>query len=291
MTLAESQHSTNDISFAEIANGAKTVSGRAALTYVQLAQEAVRGGWPGLLGASPETSVRFNRSYNEDLTAVDLPTATGIRHEPVRVHRLLASLARNIASEATLKKLAADVGADGKPSAATTIRDYLDALTTIFAYEELPAWSVSVRSRSRLRTSPRIHLADPSLALAALGIGPDRLARNPDYFGQIFESMAIRDLRVYAAALDASVYHYRDNTGLEIDAIIEFTDWSWAAAEIKLGHTEIPQAEAHLMKLRDERVDLERTGQPRFLAVITGTEYAYTLPSGIHVIPLSSLTA
>ncbi len=291
MALAESDHSSGDVSFAQLEAGVDQVSGHGALTYAELAVEAVRGGWPALVSATPVAAARFNRSYLDDLAQLDIPAATGVRHEPTRIRRLLASLARTIATEAKPSNLAADVGADGKPIDAGTIRDYVDALTAVFAYEELPAWSVSLRSRSRLRTGPRIHLADPALALAALGISADRLGRNPDYFGQVFEAMAIRDLRVYAAAVDGTVYHYRDNTGLEVDAIIEFADWSWAAAEIKLGSSEIPKAEANLIKLRDERVDTDKTGQPRFLAIITGTEYAYTLDSGVHVVPLAALTA
>lgn len=291
MALAESRHSSGDVSLAELAAGADNVSGHSALSYAELAREAVRGGWPGLVAAEPTEATRFNRSYCEDLATVDVLAATGVRHEPVRIRRLLASIARNIATEATLTKLAADVGADGKPIDSGTIRSYLDALTSVFAYEELPAWSVDIRSRARLRTSPRLHLADPALGLAAIGIGADRLAHNPDYFGQVFEAMAVRDLRIYAGATDGSVYHYRDNTGLEVDIIIEFADWSWAAIEVKLGSSQIPKAETNLRKLRDERVDTDKAGQPRFLAVVTGTEYAYTLPSGVHVVPLATLRA
>ena len=289
MALAESGCSSGDVSLAELTSGAQRVSGRSPLSYEELARQAVRGGWPGLLQSTEQQAVRFNRSYVDDLATVDIPTATGVRHEPARIRRLLASLGRNIATEATLTKLAADVGADGKPVDPGTIRDYLDALTAVFAYEELPAWSASLRSRTRLRSSPRLHLADPAVALAALGVGSDRLMHQPDYFGQVFEAMAIRDLRTYAAAVDATAHHYRDSTGLEADAILEFADWSWAAIEVKLGSADIPQAEANLLKLARERIDTDKAGQPKFLAVVTGTEFAYTLPSMVHVIPLATL--
>jgi predicted AAA+ superfamily ATPase len=234
-------------------------------------------------------AVRFNRAYLEHLAAVDLPSAVGVRHNPARLRRLLAALARNLSTEATLRSLAADVAGDGAKADPATIRDYLDALTAVFAYEELPAWSVALRSKSRLRTSGRIHLADPALALAALGVGPERLSRDPEYFGQVFEAMAVHDLRVYAGLEDGLVYHYRDDSGLEVDAVIEYPDWTWGAAEVKLGSSEIPKAEANLLALRDQRVDLAKTGPPRFLAVLTGAEYAYTLPSGVHVVPLGIL--
>lgn len=162
-------------------------------------------------------------------------------------------------------------------------------LTKVFALEEQPAWSPALRSRSRLRSQPKLHLVDPALATAALNVGPDRLAREPEYFGQVFESMVIRDLRVYAQALAGQVFHYRDNTGLEVDAIVETLGGSWAAFEIKLGAQMIPAAEHNLLALRDERVDSARLGAPQCLAVITATEYAYTLESGVHVIPLGTL--
>lgn len=131
----------------------------------------------------------------------------------------------------------------------------------------------------------------PALALAALGTGAGRLADDPAFFGQVFEAMAIRDLRTLAILNHGRVYHYRDNTGLEIDAILEFPGVRWAACEVKLGANRIPEAEKNLLKLRDERVDTAKVGQPDFLAVITGAEYAHTLPSDVHVIPLATLGA
>lgn len=232
----------------------------------------------------------FNHSYLDALCSTDIPEATNVRHDAVRLRRLLESIARNISSEVTLQRLATDVAGDGRPVDPKTIGTYLDSLNRVFALDELPAWSVSLRSKSRLRTSPKLHLADPSLACAALGIGSDRLARDPEYFGQVFESMAIRDLSSLVDARFGRIYHYRDNTDLEVDAILEFpNEGQWAACEIKLGASRIPEAERNLLKLRDERVDVDQVGAPAFLAVITGTEYAYTLPSGVHIVPLATL--
>jgi predicted AAA+ superfamily ATPase len=291
MSLAESGHSSNDISLQDLASGVDEVTGHGLLTYIDMAAVAVQGGWPSQVGASQNTARRFNRTYLENLTATDIPQAAGVVHHPQRLHRLLGCLARNVATEASLANLARDMAEGESQPNPVTVREYLDALATVFVYEPLPAWSVNLRSRSRLRTNSRIHLVDPGLALAALGIGADRLAHDPEYFGQIFESLAIRDLRIYAGLYDGLVYHYRDNTGLEIDAIIEYPDWSWGAIEIKLGSSEIPKAERNLLRLRDERVDISKVGSPRFLAVITGTEFAYTLPSGVHVVPLAALRA
>ncbi len=182
------------------------------------------------------------------------------------------------------------MGADGRTADPRTLRTYLDALARVFALDEVPAWSVRLRSRSRLRTSAKVHLADPSLACASLGVGPDRLARDPELFGFVFESMVVRDVRACASARGGQTYHYRDNTGLEID-VVEYPDGSWGAVEAKLGGSRIKQAEQSLRRLRDERVDVSRVGQPAFLAVLTATQHAYTLPSGVHVVPLGVLAA
>lgn len=290
MSLGESQRSSQQVSLRALSNDGRLTGIRSPLTYRDLAAESVRGGWPALVNATIADAIEFTRSYVEDIASTDLRLATGVRHDPVRIRRLLASLARTIATEASVTSLASDVAADGSPIDRNTVRTYLDALTTIFAFEEQPAWSVSLRSRTRLRGRPKLHLSDPSLACAALQLSPDRLARDPAYFGQVFEAMAVRDLLAYIEADGGHLYHYRDETGLEVDAIIEYAHGGWAAAEVKLGSSGVPAAEANLIRLRDERVDLDRVGPPVFLAVITATEYGYTLPTGVHVIPLGCLT-
>ena len=288
MSLFESRRAPGGISLQSLRSETH-LSGTSPLSYRDLAAEAVRGGWPALLSSSERQAAIFNRAYVEDLWSSEIPLATSIRHDPVRLRRLVESVARNTASEATLAALAQDVSGDGGMIGPATVRNYLDALSRVFALEELPAWSITLRSRSRLRTAPKLMLTDPALACAALGIGADRLAADPEFFGQIFEAMAVRDLRTAASAELGRVYHYRDNTGLESDAIIEYPDSRWAAVEVKLGASRIPDAERNLLRLRDERVDTSRVGMPDFLAVITATEYAYTLPSGVHVIPLPLL--
>ena len=192
--------------------------------------------------------------------------------------------------KATLENLAADVSADGGLLDRKTVRTYLDALAVVFALEEVPAWSVALRSRSRVRRSPKMSLIDPALACAALGITAQRLALDPEFFGQIFESMVIRDLSVAVEAMGGRVYHYRDNTGLEVDVTLEFATGEWAAVEVKLGEARLAEAERSLHLLTNSRVDIERMGPPVFLAIVTAGEYARTLPSGVHVAPLGPLT-
>lgn len=288
MSLKEMGHSSGAITLDDLRNTA-TVSAHSKLTYHDLAKVCVIGGWPALLGADHRQAIAFNRSYLNDLCDEAIPLATGVRHSPLRMRRLIEAIARNTANEVTLHRLSEDVSADGGSFDRTTVRTYLDALAQVFALDELPAWSVALRSKSRLRTSAKIHLADPSLACAALGVTAERLAFDPSFFGQIFESVVTRDVRSMIDARFGHAYHYRDNTGLEVDLILEFEDGTWAAIEVKLGGSHIDNAEASLLALRDSRVDIARVGEPAFLAVVTGTEYALTRASGVHVVPLGVL--
>lgn len=290
MALAESGRSSMQVSLSELPNIARLSNVRSPLTYRDLAGEAIRGGWPALIDMDTGSSREFTASYMSDIASTDIPLATGTRHDPSRVARLLSSIARTVATEAGAAKLAADISADGGSLDVNTVRNYLDALARIFVIEEQPAWSPSLRSRTRLRQQPRMHFTDPSLACAALRLTPERLAQDPEYFGQVFESMVVRDIRSYLSATGGSVFHYRDGTNLEVDLILELADGGWAAIEVKLGASMVPEAEKNLLKLRDERIDTSTLGDPAFLAIITGTEHGYTLPSGVHVIPLGALT-
>lgn len=287
MTLAERGASSGDIRWTDLLDGMQSIGAISPLTYRDLAREAVVGGWPALLDVTADVAGDYSRDYLEHLARRQGP-AEEIASGPARqrIARLLRVVARRSAQEENLAALAKEVGREGSTTP-RTIRADLDYLQQVFAYEPLPAWSVMLRSRARVMVSPAMHLVDPSLAVAALGSGDDRLARQPEFFGQIFESMAVRDLRVLTEASGGHLFRYRDNTGLEVDAIADFGN-SWAAVEVKLGASEIAKAEANLLRLRD-KVDLDCAGQPAFLAVVTGTETAYTLPSGIHVIPLACL--
>jgi predicted AAA+ superfamily ATPase len=291
MALFESKKSSGQVSLSKLFDGITSVSATSPLTYMNLAEEAVKGGWPALVSQNAEEkrALAFNRAYLENIYGTDIPLAAGVNHDPIRLQRLMESLSRNISTEATNKKLSADVSADGGELRSETVSTYLDALNRIFIEEDLSAWSVALRSKSRLRTSPKHYFTDPSLACASLGAGAERLGKDPEWFGQVFENMAVRDLRTYIQPLDGKLYYYRDNTGLEIDCIVELPDGRWAGIEAKLGSAKIPEAESHLLSLKNDRVDTTKVGEPTFLAVVTGTQYAYTLPSGIHVIPLATL--
>ena len=289
MSLAETGDSTREISLRDlIEHSPQKIGSKSPLSYTKLSEFAVKGGWPALLDSSQTVARRFNQNYCRDLQDVDL-TQLDERRNPERINRLLQVLARNISGELNISKIANEISSDGRSIGDTTVRSDLDALKAVFAYDPLPAWSVDLRSRARLRTREKIHLTDPSLSVAMLGADADSLARQREYFGFVFESMVIRDLRAYLTPVSGRAYHYRDNTDLEIDAIIEY-EGSWAAIEAKLGASEIEKAERNLLRLANDKVDTEKIGKPAFLAIITGTEYAYTLRSGVHVIPLATLT-
>ncbi len=197
-------------------------------------------------------------------------------------------LARNVATPVALKVLAVDAGGADGALEDETVRGYLDALEQLMIIEDQPSWAPHLRSKSILRSASKRHFVDPSLAAAALRASPERLLKDLNLFGFLFESMVIRDLRVYAQANDARVLHYRDNTGLEVDAIVEAGDGRWAAYEIKLGTGHIDAGAANLLKFAD-RVDTCKCGSPAQLGVIVGTGYGYMRKDGVAVIPVGAL--
>jgi hypothetical protein len=287
MTLSERPGSDGQVSLAGLAYGDRVTGVRSRLSYAQLAEQAVRGGWPELLDASTEQAISYNASYLHALAHTDLKTLVLTRHQPDRITDLITSLARHTAADVSLAGLGHDtpsgLGRD-------TVRSYLDALDRLHAWEPQPAWQPPLRTRARLRHRPRAHLADPALACAALGYDTDRLAENPDRFAAIFTAMVIHDLRVYLEGTGAQLYHYKDETGLAIDAIIQYADGRWAAVQASLGDHHVADAEIALHTLCDDRLDLDQVGQPRYLAVITGGTHASTTRSRTHTVPLATLT-
>ena len=200
----------------------------------------------------------------------------------------MQSLARNTATMVSAATMARDTQGSNAAFTEQTARAYLVALERLMVVEQQPAWAPHLRSRSRLRTRRKRHFVDPSLAAAALGAGPEHLLQDVTWFGFLFESMVVRDLRVYAQAMRAKVYHYRDNTGLEVDAVVDAGPGRWAAFEIKLGAGRIEDAARTLIRFA-ERVDTDRCGAPAALAVITATGHGYQRPDGVAVVPANAL--
>lgn len=288
MSLSESGHSNRDVSLSGLFEGEAPRAGDPGTTIHDVAEWVSVGGWPGLLGRTTDQALMALRGFIDETSRVDLRRLDGVRRDPENVARVLRSLARNISTQASARAIAADVSGSEEAVDHHTVLDYVAALRRLFVIEDLPAWSPALRSRSILRQSRTRHFVDPSLAVAALDADPTRLLRDIETLGPLFESLVIRDLRVYAQGLDANVFHYRDSTGLEADAIVQRRDGTWAAFEVKLGQRAIDEAATALLRLA-KRVDVERHGRPAALGVITGWGCAYRRPDGVDVIPVSTL--
>ena len=289
MSLFELGASTGKVPLRDVLAGVPVHHPSADLSVRDLARLVCVGGWPGHLGSSTGEALRVNRGYVDDICRADLQRVDGVRRDPDRVHWFLRSLARNVATSASLATIARDVAGPEQASMTShTARSYLTGLERLMVVEDQPPWAPHLRSRTRLQVSPKRHFVDPSIAAAALGAGPEHLLRDFSWFGLLFESLVIRDLRVYAQAMGASVYHYRDHTGLEVDAIVDAGPGRWAAFEIKLGLSRIDDAVRSLLKFA-ERVDTSRCGEPAALGVIVDSGFGYVRPDGVSVIPLGAL--
>lgn len=290
MSLAESGQTSGQISFKELFEGRAVRATDSGMTVPRLAELIIVGGWPAQQGAAVAGASQAAIDYLQQICTVDVSRAGGTHRDPAKVVALVRSLARNVATEVTITTLASDAGgADGDLSR-ITVSEYLGVLERLMVIEDQPAWAPHLRSTRQLRSAPKRHFVDPSLAAAALRVGPERLLQDLNFMGFLFESLVIRDLRVLSQPLGGSVLHYRDNKGLEVDAVVELADGRWAAFEIKLGHAAIDRGAAALLKFRDI-VDVARRGEPAVLGVITGTGYGYVRDDGIAVIPIGALSA
>jgi hypothetical protein len=288
MSLAESGHSTGDVSLTALFEGESPRAGDPGLVIRDLVERIAVGGWPALIGRSVNDALIALRGYLDETRRADLLRLDGVRRDPENVERVLRSLARHVATSASARSIAADIGGADGPIDYHTVLEYTNALTRLFVIEDQPAWSPALRSRSALRGAPTRHFVDPSLGVAALGTGPERLLRDVETLGLLFESLVVRDLRIYAQTMDANVLHYREDSGLEVDAIVERRDGTWAGFEVKLGQAGVDTAARSLLRVA-QRVDAERHGPPAALAVITGWGYAYRRPDGVGVIPVGAL--
>ena len=290
MSLFESGESDGSVSVREMLDAASCRQASSDMSVPYIIEAACRGGWPGLIDRASEAAQRYLRSYLDDISRTDIALVDDVKRDPVGVRRLLTSLGRNVATPASYTTLAADTTGDqAVPMHARTVRSYLSALERLFVTEDLHAWRPHLRSRAQLRTSAVRHFVCPSLAVAALRTNSARLRADLNFFGLLFESLVVRDLRVYSQLDGCQMSHYRDEYGLEVDVILERADGEWAAFEIKLGGERLINEGIESLRKLAERVDTKRMGTPRKLAVVTAGGYGFELPDGIAVVPITAL--
>lgn len=291
MSLYESGESNGSVSVKDLFEGKAFSVRQCGLTAVDIAYLTCRGGWPWATLISKEYALDQAFDYVDSVIKKDIQRVNKVKHSAERAKLLLRSYARNISQQvsyATIRKdmLANDAGTLDED----TVADYIKALKKLFVIEDLAAWNPNIRSKAAIRTSDTRHFVDPSIGTAALGLGPQDLINDLRSFGFFFEDLAVRDLRVYAEAVDGELYHYRDSNGLECDAVLHRRNGSYALLEVKLGgEKNIEEGASNLMALA-QNIDTEKMPAPSFLAVIVGVgQYAYRRKDGVYVIPIGCL--
>jgi predicted AAA+ superfamily ATPase len=288
MTLYESLESNGSVSLADLFNGATDGDCFSSLTIERLAFALARGGWPASVLDDKQEALKQVYNYVEAVINYDISEVDGVEKSPARVRALMRSLARNVSTMANFSTIKGDFTGDEETISEKTIASYIGALRRIYVVEDLPAWSPAMRSKTTIRTSSKRHFIDPSIAAAVLRASPDGLLQDFNTFGLLFESLCVRDLRVYAHAIDGEVFHYRDKSGLEADAIVHLKDGRWGAVEVKMGAKEIEIAAENLKKLH-EKVNVDKIKEPSFLMVLTAGEIGYQREDGIYIIPIGCL--
>jgi predicted AAA+ superfamily ATPase len=289
MTWQELGHSTGMVKLADLLRGPVADFFQEGVSLDFIIERLLIGGWPALLNENAKNALKLNAGYVDLLCEVDMGRSSGVKRDPIKVRSLLRSLARNTATLVDNKTLEQDVRTSERSEISrNTISEYLDALSRLMVLYEQPAFNPHIRAAASLRKSPKRHLCDPSLAVAALGLSHEALLQDLKYTGFLFETLAVHELKVYAQANDAEVFHYQDSYGLEIDAIVQKRNGDYAAFEIKLGVGHIEKAAEHLKKF-EKNIDTSKMKLPRSLNIITGTGMSYRRSDGIHVISLAAL--
>lgn len=291
MSLYESGESTGEVSLKSLFAGNLNVDGENTLDIDKLAYLVCRGGWPQAVGLKTEAALQQAFDYYDAVVKSDINRADGVNKNPERVKRIMKSYARNQGSQVASTVIAQDIAANEAETVnEDTVHSYIEALKKIFVVEDMSAWNPNLRSKSAIRTSDTRYYVDPSIATASLGIGPDDLINDLRTFGLFFETMCVRDLRVFAESLDGAVYHYRDNTNLECDTVIHLRNGSYGLIEIKLGGDDlIDEGAANLLKLKN-KIDVSKMKAPAFLMVLIGVgKYAYRREDGVLVVPIGCL--
>ena len=291
MSLFESGNSTGEVSLAELFKTPELIDGTSEIDLNALAFLICRGGWPQSIEMREQVALEQAYDYYIGVVNSDINRADGVDKNPERVKRLMRSFARNQGSQAANSVIAEDICINDASSIDdTTVANYLNALKRIFVVEDMPAWNPNLRSKTAIRTSDTRYFVDPSIAVASLGIGPEDLMADLKTMGLLFETMCVRDLRVFADALNGQVFHFRDKSGLECDAVVHLRNGSYGLIEIKLGGDRLIEEGAKSLKTLAEKIDTEKMKKPSFMTVLTGVgKYAYRREDGVYVVPIGCL--
>lgn len=291
MSLFESGEAEGSVSLTDLFSEKQDIMGINPLDIHRLAFLVCRGGWPRASFLKDEIALDQAYDYYDAIVHADISRVDGVKRDAERVKRLMRSYARNQGAQISNEALKADMEQNDVSSLdANTVMSYINALKKIFVIEEMPAWNPNLRSKTSIRSADTRYFIDPSIAVAALGVGPNDLLGDLNTFGLLFETMCVRDLRVFSDALHGCVYHYRDKTGLECDAVIHLRNGAYGLIEIKLGgDAAIEHGAETLKKLRD-KIDTDKMKAPAFLMVLTGTsQYAFRREDGVYVVPIGCL--
>ena len=291
MSLFESGESNGEVSLSALFNSEEDVEGENSMDIDHLAFLICRGGWPGAIGLSDRDALGQAFDYFDIVTDSDVSRVDGVVRDPIRVRSLMRSYARHQGAGASVGTILADIKTnDSSELSDNTVYDYIRALKRTFVIEDMPAWNPNIRSKTAIRTSDTRYFIDPCIGTAALGLGPNDLINDLETMGLMFETLCIRDLRVYAESIDGSVYHYRDKNGLECDAVIHLRNGSYGLVEIKLGGDKLIEEGAKTLRTLAALIDTTKMKSPSFMMVLTGVgRYAYRRPDGIFVVPIACL--
>lgn len=288
MSLFESGESNGKVSLKDIING-KDIEGVSNLDFDSLINAMIRGGWPESLNINGDNKYRIADDYIKSLLTETINTVDGVERNPLRMSAVLKSISRNISTNTSKSTILEDVKNEFvNNTSRPTLENYLSALERLYILEYIPATNLNLRSKTPLRVSPKLELVDPSLVIASLNLKRDDLINDLNFTGFIFENMCMRDLRIYADSMDATLSYYRDKNDFEVDCILKMSNGKWGAIEIKLGAGEIPDAADNLNKFKD-KVDTDKYGEPSFLMILTGADYSYKREDGIYVVSIGTL--
>ena len=291
MSLYESGDSSGEVSLKTLFDGVTEIDGASDLDIDRLAFLVCRGGWPQAVDMRDEIALDQAMDYYDAVVRSDINRADDVQKNPEKVRRLMRSYARNQGSQVPNTVLAQDVSANDEAFMSDdTVASYVSALQKIFVVEDMPAWNPNLRSKTAIRSSDTRYYIDPSIAAAALGIGPNDLVNDLKTFGFLFETLCIRDLRVFADALNGEVYHYRDKDGQECDAVIHLKNGKYGLIEIKRGGDKLIEEGAKSLKAMEAKIDTDKMNAPSFLMVLIGIgDYAYRRQDGVYVVPIGCL--